>query len=120
MPCRAHTRVELRAFADDLLPIGARAKIGEQDLHTMIFQAHRPARIDDTADIEAAESGGALCVRVRDNGRGGADCIHGSGLLGLKDRAEALGGHLQVDSPPRAGTTLEMTLPLSETGGPAR
>jgi hypothetical protein len=34
--------------------------------------------------------------------------------------AVAFGGHLQVDSPPGAGTTLEMTLPLSEPGGPAR
>ena len=41
-----------------------------------------------------------ITKRVRDNGRGAADFSHGSGLLGLKDRAEALGGHLQVHSPP--------------------
>jgi signal transduction histidine kinase len=72
------------------------------------------------ADIEAAEGDGVLRLRIHDNGRGGADCSRGSGLLGLRDRAEALGGHLQLDSPPGAGTTLEMTLPLSEPGGPAR
>ena len=70
-----------------------------------------------TADIQAAESDGVLHVRVRDNGRGGAGFSHGSGLLGLKDRAEALGGHLELDSPPGAGTTLEIELPL-EPGGP--
>jgi signal transduction histidine kinase len=69
------------------------------------------------ADIEAAESDGVLHVRVRDNGRGGADFSHGSGLVGLKDRAEALGGHLRLDSPPGAGTTVQITLPL-EPGRP--
>jgi signal transduction histidine kinase len=65
-----------------------------------------------TADIQVAEGDGALHVRVRDNGRGGAGFSHGTGLLGLKDRAEALGGHLRLHSPPGAGTTLEITLPL--------
>jgi signal transduction histidine kinase len=70
------------------------------------------------ADVEAAESDGILHVRVRDNGRGGADCSRGSGLLGLRDRAEALGGHLQLHSPPGAGTTLEITLPLENPAEP--
>jgi hypothetical protein len=70
-----------------------------------------------TADIEVAESDGILHLRVRDDGRGGADISHGTGLLGLKDRAEALGGHLQVHSPPGAGTTLDITLPLDDPGG---
>ena len=65
-----------------------------------------------------ADSDGVLHVRVRDDGRGGADFSHGSGLLGLKDRAEALGGHLQLHSPPGEGTTLEITLPLGDPGGP--
>jgi signal transduction histidine kinase len=68
------------------------------------------------ADIEAAESDGVLHVRVHDNGSGGADFSHGSGLVGLKDRAEALGGHLRLHSPPGAGTTLEITLPLDDPG----
>ena len=55
-----------------------------------------------------ADSDGVLHVRVRDNGRGGADFSHGSGLVGLRDRAEALGGHLQLHSPPGAGTVLEI------------
>jgi signal transduction histidine kinase len=56
-------------------------------------------------------------VRVRDNGRGGANFTRGTGLVGLRDRAEALGGHLQLDSPPGAGTTLEITLPLAGGSG---
>jgi signal transduction histidine kinase len=65
-----------------------------------------------TTEVQVAVGDGVLHVRIRDDGRGGADFSHGSGLLGLKDRAEALGGHLQVHSPPGAGTTLEITLPL--------
>jgi signal transduction histidine kinase len=67
------------------------------------------------ADIEVAESGGTLHVLVHDDGRGGADFSHGSGLMGLKDRAEALGGRLHLHSPPGAGTTLDITLPLTGT-----
>ena len=65
-----------------------------------------------------AEGGGVLEVLVRDNGRGGADVSHGSGLIGLEDRAEALGGHLELHSPREAGTTLEITLPLRDPAGP--
>jgi signal transduction histidine kinase len=63
-------------------------------------------------EIEAGVSDGVLHVRVHDNGRGGANFGYGSGLVGLRDRAEALGGHLQLYSPPKAGTTLEIDLPL--------
>jgi len=69
-----------------------------------------------TADIQASEIEGILHVRVRDNGRGGADFSKGSGLLGLKDRAEALGGHVLLHSPAGAGTTLEVTLPIDDAG----
>jgi signal transduction histidine kinase len=71
------------------------------------------------ADVKVTESDDFLHVRVRDDGRGGADFSHGSGLVGLKDRAEALGGHLQLHSLPAAGTTLEITLPLRYPGQPA-
>jgi signal transduction histidine kinase len=50
---------------------------------------------------------------VRDDGRGGADLTGGSGLLGLKDRAEALGGRLMVLSPSGRGTSVHAELPLS-------
>jgi signal transduction histidine kinase len=66
------------------------------------------------ADIEVSLRDGVLHVRVHDNGPGGANFTRGTGLLGLKDRAEALGGHLRLDSPPAAGTTLEITLPVSD------
>jgi signal transduction histidine kinase len=55
-------------------------------------------------------------VRVRDDGRGGADLGRGSGLVGLKDRVEALGGRLSVQSPPGAGTCVQAELPLGQAG----
>ena len=60
---------------------------------------------------------GVLRVRVRDDGRGGADLGRGSGLVGLKDRVEALGGRITLDSPPGAGTTLDVVLPLGAPSG---
>ncbi len=58
-------------------------------------------------------SGQQLLVSVSDDGRGGAAPAAGSGLIGLKDRVEALGGSLSVESPLGAGTTLRAVLPLS-------
>jgi signal transduction histidine kinase len=55
-----------------------------------------------------------LHVLVRDDGIGGADSRKGSGLLGLKDRVEALGGSIDVVSPPGEGTTLRITIPTGE------
>jgi len=72
------------------------------------------------AEIKVTAGDGVLDVRVRDDGRGGADFSHGSGLVGLRDRAEALGGHFRLDSPPGAGTTLEVTLPLAAESGQGR
>jgi signal transduction histidine kinase len=56
---------------------------------------------------------GALRISVRDDGRGGADFTRGTGLIGLKDRVEALGGRIFLHSPHGAGTTLRAELPLT-------
>jgi signal transduction histidine kinase len=63
-------------------------------------------------DVHAATGDGVLQVSVRDDGRGGAAFGHGSGLVGLRDRAEALDGQLLLHSDPSAGTTVEVSLPL--------
>jgi signal transduction histidine kinase len=52
-------------------------------------------------------------MAVRDDGAGGADPGRGSGLTGLRDRVEALGGTLRVTSPVGEGTTLEVALPTT-------
>jgi signal transduction histidine kinase len=58
-----------------------------------------------------------LNVRVRDDGRGGADATAGSGLVALTDRVEALGGRFWLSSVPGAGTTMEISLPLTGLDG---
>jgi signal transduction histidine kinase len=63
-------------------------------------------------EVEALER--ALRVSVRDDGAGGVDPTRGSGLIGLKDRVEALGGAITVESPPGAGTSVRVELPLSD------
>jgi signal transduction histidine kinase/uncharacterized protein YhfF len=52
-------------------------------------------------------------ITIADDGRGGAEAEGGSGLAGLSDRVAALGGELEVDSPPGGGTTLTATIPLA-------
>jgi len=53
-----------------------------------------------------------LYLSIRDDGIGGADVGKGSGLIGLKDRAEALRGQMQITSPSGGGTSLHITIPL--------
>ena len=65
-------------------------------------------------DVQVAARPGVLWTCVRDNGRGGADTTHGSGLVGLIDRIEALGGRIWLHSPPGAGTTIEVAVPLGD------
>jgi PAS domain S-box-containing protein len=63
-------------------------------------------------DVEEAE--GALRISVRDDGVGGADFAGGSGLVGLKDRVESLGGRVSVQSPRGVGTSIQVELPLAD------
>jgi signal transduction histidine kinase len=65
------------------------------------------------ADVSLWVEDGALRVDVRDDGAGGAR-TDGSGLVGLSDRVEALGGRLQIDSAPGHGTSIAATLPLGQ------
>jgi signal transduction histidine kinase len=51
-------------------------------------------------------------LAIRDDGIGGADPAQGSGLVGLRDRIEALGGTFQVTSPAGCGTTLLIEIPV--------
>ena len=64
-------------------------------------------------DILIERADGALTVQVRDDGVGGADATRGSGLIGLRDRVEAVGGTMTVDSPAGAGTVLTARLPVT-------
>jgi signal transduction histidine kinase len=61
-------------------------------------------------ELHVESRDGVLSLSVRDDGIGGADPRSGSGLVGLTDRVEALGGTIWVVSPAGAGTTLHVRL----------
>jgi signal transduction histidine kinase len=64
------------------------------------------------ASVTAVVDAGVLHVEVRDDGVGGVE-RDGHGLVGLRDRASALGGRLDIASPPGGGTVVDATLRLS-------
>src|SRR6516164_1154064 len=63
------------------------------------------------ADIRVRLDGALVTVSIADDGTGGADPSAGSGLKGVADRVEALGGRLLVHSPPAGGTQLLVRFP---------
>jgi signal transduction histidine kinase len=73
----------------------------------------RASAVAVTVKAGAAEA--VLRITVRDDGVGGADITRGTGLIGLKDRVEAMGGRIVLDSPRGAGTSLRLELPLTDT-----
>jgi signal transduction histidine kinase len=62
--------------------------------------------------VEVRPAGDELLVAIADDGQGGADPDSGTGLRGLADRVDALGGAIEVHSPPGAGTRVSARLPL--------
>jgi signal transduction histidine kinase len=68
--------------------------------------------------VSARNDDKGLHLSIRDDGVGGADYRKGTGLIGLADRVEALGGHIQVVSPIGRGTSLQITIPVSAGSAP--
>jgi signal transduction histidine kinase/uncharacterized protein YhfF len=63
--------------------------------------------------LRVERRGAALVAEVADDGAGGADAGAGRGLSGLRDRVDALGGRLEVESAPGSGTRLRASIPLA-------
>jgi signal transduction histidine kinase len=108
---RSAVPVELDVRVDGRLPepveVGAYYVVSE-----MLANAAKHARAS-MIQVDAETAGGMLRVRVHDDGIGGATQARGSGLLGLKDRIEALGGTFSVHSPVGRGTTVSCQLPVN-------
>jgi signal transduction histidine kinase len=68
------------------------------------------------AQVSVRQYDGQLHLCVRDDGDGGADPVKGTGLIGLTDRVQALGGTIVIHSPAGEGTTLDVDLPVAHTG----
>jgi PAS domain S-box-containing protein len=83
--------------------------IVSETLTNVVKHAHATS-----ARVIVSRDGDALRLEISDDGRGGADTAKGTGLLGLRDRAEAEGGTLVVVSPPGRGTTVTARLPLAD------
>jgi signal transduction histidine kinase len=66
-----------------------------------------------TASVEVSQANGGVVVEIADDGIGGATMGGGSGLRGLADRVEALGGRLRVDSPAGEGTRMRAEIPCA-------
>ncbi|MGI5224548.1 GAF domain-containing sensor histidine kinase [Actinoallomurus sp. CA-142502] len=67
-----------------------------------------PSRIE----VDLRTDGAVLRLSVHDDGVGGADPVRGTGLIGLRDRVEALGGSMCLTSPPGRGTTFTTSIPI--------
>jgi signal transduction histidine kinase len=107
---RSSVPVELDARVDSRLP-----ETVEVAAYYVVSEAlTNAAKHADASVVHVVveERDNALRVVVQDDGVGGADAARGSGLLGLKDRAEAIGGTLSLGSPQGRGTLLQVDLPL--------
>jgi len=113
---RSATPVEMDVRVEGRLPgpieVGAYYVVSET-----LTNAVRHARAS-VVEVDAEASDGTLRVCVRDDGVGGADPGLGSGLVGLKDRIEALGGTFSMHSPAGGGTTVTCELPMLVGGQP--
>ena len=110
IPVEMDLRIDIRL--PEPVEVGAYYVVSE-----MLTNAAKHAHAS-VVQVDAEASGGTLRVRVRDDGIGGADPVRGQGLLGLKDRIEALGGKFSVHSPVGRGTTVSCELPVMTGGYP--
>jgi PAS domain S-box-containing protein len=106
---RATVPVEISADEADRLPepVEAAAYYLVAEALTNSAKHARASRVE----VQVGRENGAALVEVADDGVGGADQSRGSGLRGLRDRVEALGGTLEVDSRAGRGTVLRARLP---------
>ena len=105
----ARLRVNLTGRLPESLEVAAYYVVSEALANVMKHSGATAVEVDVTVHD------GTLAVRVSDNGAGGVDETRGSGIVGLRDRVEALGGTITVASSPGDGTVIRADLPL---GGP--
>jgi signal transduction histidine kinase len=106
---RAPVPVELAATPQERLPerVESASYFVVAEALTNVAKYANASRV--TVTVTRAD--GRVLVEVADDGVGGADPARGSGLRGLLDRVSALGGTLEVESPPGSGTTVRAAIP---------
>jgi len=109
---RSPVPVEVGALPEERLPgpVEAAAYFTVSEALTNVTRYAQAS----AARVSVRTRDGLLAIEVADDGVGGAVAGGGSGLRGLADRLGALGGELQVTSPPGAGTCLTATIPLDQ------
>jgi GAF domain-containing protein len=106
---RSDIPIDVDVSLDERLPAPIEAAayyIASEALTNVAKHAHA-----NVVQLIASNNDGVLTLEVRDDGIGGVDATRGSGILGLTDRAEALGGTISIASPRGGGTTLSVRLP---------
>ena len=110
-PMPVELRVAVNGRLDQAIEAAAYFLVSEA-----ITNAAKHARAESVrVDVEA--NGDTMLVTVADDGVGGAETTRGSGLGGLIDRVEAVGGRLEITSPSGDGTRLSARLPTNVLGG---
>jgi signal transduction histidine kinase len=107
---RAPFKVEIDGVPHDRLPAVIEAAIYYVVAETLTNAAKHAGASE--AQVELSTTGDNVTVEIRDNGGGGARLADGSGIRGLADRVEALGGRFELQSPIGAGTVVRAELPL--------
>jgi signal transduction histidine kinase len=102
--------VDLHANYDGRLPepveVGVYYTLAEALTNVTKHAQATEVRVDLVTEHQAVR------LSIKDDGKGGADLHKGSGLVGLKDRIEALEGTIEITSPPGAGTCLSVNIPV--------
>jgi signal transduction histidine kinase len=114
---RCPVPVHLKVRADGRLPepVEVSAYYVVAEALTNAAKHAQASAVTVTAETDTTDA--VLRLTVRDGGVGSADFTKGTGLAGLKDRVEALGGQIFLNSPRGAGTSLRAELPLTTTNG---
>src|SRR5204862_2149055 len=107
---RAPFKVKINGVPHERLPAVIEAAIYYVVAETLTNAAKHAGASE--AQIELSTTDDTVTIEIRDNGGGGANLADGSGIRGLADRVEALGGRLELQSPVGAGTVVKAELPL--------
>src|SRR4051794_2909052 len=113
---RSGVRVELHSEIEDPLPEGVEVTAYYVAAEALTNTAkHAQASV---VKMEVTTGDGILTLVAKDDGIGGADLGGGSGLVGLRDRVEAHGGTIEIDSPAGRGTCVVVTIPIATQADP--
>jgi signal transduction histidine kinase len=107
---RSAVPVQLNLGVDRRLPESTEVAVYYVVAEGLTNAAKHAQASEVNVGVEA--EGANLYLSIRDDGRGGADVAKGSGLIGLIDRVEALGGRIEISSPAGSGTSLLVSIPI--------